>query len=88
MESTASLIRACHSNRSICLLLQLRNGIQALDQTTYWLELLEESRITDNYVIEALRNEADALSVILISNLQKLKPQRRNLKDDAVKRVI
>lgn len=63
--------------------LRLEKGIEALEETTYWLELLEEAGITNDHVLNALRREANELSVILYAFMQKAKLKRRNLREVA-----
>ena len=62
---------------------KLEKGREALEETTYWLELLEEAGITKDHVLSALRREANELSVLLYAFAQKAKFKRRNLRDIA-----
>lgn len=62
---------------------KLQKGLDALEETTYWLELLEESGLSKDHVIHALRREASELSVIMYAFAQKAKLKRRNLRDIA-----
>jgi four helix bundle protein len=62
---------------------KLEKGLEALEETSYWLELLEESGITKDHVLMALRREASELAVILYAFAQKAKQKRRNLREIA-----
>ena len=62
---------------------KLKKGLDALEETTYWLELLEESGISKDHVIHALQREANELSVIMYAFAQKAKLKRRNLREIA-----
>jgi four helix bundle protein len=62
---------------------KLEKAMEALEETAYWLELLEESGIAKDHVQIALRREANELSVILYAFAQKAKLKRRNLREIA-----
>jgi four helix bundle protein len=62
---------------------KLERGLEVLEETAYWLELLEESGITNVHVLNALHREANELSVILFAFVQKAKLKRRNLREIA-----
>jgi four helix bundle protein len=62
---------------------KLERGLDVLEETAYWLELLEESGITKDHVLNALRREANELSVIMYAFAQKAKIKRRNLREIA-----
>jgi four helix bundle protein len=62
---------------------KLELGLEVLEETTYWLELLEESGILQDHVLSALQREASELSVIFYAYTQKAKPKRRYLGETA-----
>ena len=62
---------------------KLEKGLEVLEETRYWLELLEESGIMKDHVVNALCREAGELSVIFYAYTQKAKPKRRYLRDTA-----
>jgi four helix bundle protein len=62
---------------------KLERGLEDLEETTYWLELLEESGILQDHVLSALQREASELSVIFYAFTQKAKPKRRYLGETA-----
>ena len=59
------------------LISKIESGLQELEETVYWLELLVESKIVTADRIKNLLNEADELIAILVTSVKTLK-QRRN----------
>jgi four helix bundle protein len=55
---------------------KIEGGLQELEETAYWLELLAESRIVPEGQVKALRDEADELTAILVSSVKTAKRQR------------
>ena len=51
-------------------------GLQELDETLYWLELLSESGIVTESRLSALKTEADELMKILVSSVKTAKKNR------------
>ncbi len=74
---------AMRAHAAVDFAAKLEKGMEALEETTYWLELLEEAGITKDHVLIALRREANELSVILYAFAQKAKLKRRNLREVA-----
>lgn len=62
---------------------KLEKGLDVLEETTYWLELLEEAGISKDHVVGALHREASELAVIFYAFTQKAKPKRRYLRETA-----
>ena len=58
---------------------KMEGGLQELDETTYWLELLVESKIVSAGKLDALQKEADELIAIFVTIVTKVK-KRRNKK--------
>ena len=58
---------------------KMEGGLQELDETTYWLELLVESKIVSVGKLDALQKEADELIAIFVTIVTKVK-KRRNKK--------
>ena len=48
-------------------------GLQELDETAYWLELLEETNILPADRLKPLRDGADALIAIFVAIVKKVK---------------
>ncbi len=46
---------------------KIEGGLQELEETAYWLELLVEAEIVSAHRLQDLRNEADELSAILVT---------------------
>ena len=52
---------------------KLQGGLQELEETTYWLELLCESGTVPEKRLAALVNEADQLAAILVTCVKRAK---------------
>jgi four helix bundle protein len=46
--------------------------VQELEETNYWLELLNESGVVSQPMLEPLRNETDQLLAILTASIKRL----------------
>src|SRR5438552_18806864 len=55
---------------------KIEGGLQELEETAYWLELLAESGIVPESQLEDLRQEANELTAILVSSVKTAKRQR------------
>ncbi len=56
---------------------KMETGLQELDETVYWMELLIESQIIPAKQLHSLQSEANELISIFVSIVKKVK-QRRN----------
>jgi four helix bundle protein len=52
---------------------KIEGGMQELEETAYWLELLEGARLCLQDQLEPLTNEADQLMAILVTIVRKTK---------------
>ena len=52
---------------------KMESGLQELDETAYWLELLAESGVFPANRLESLRKEADELTAIFVTIVTKVK---------------
>ncbi len=52
---------------------KIEGGMQELEETVYWLELLEGARFCGRDQLEALTNEADQLMAIFVTIVRKTK---------------
>ena len=52
---------------------KIEGGLQELDETAYWLELLEDAQIMTDERLEPLRAENDELIAIFVSIVKKVK---------------
>lgn len=55
---------------------KIEGGLQELEETAYWLELLGESGIVPFSRLEDLQKEADELTAILVSSVKTAKKRR------------
>lgn len=59
---------------------KMEGGMQELEETIYWLELLEGARICLREQLEPLRNEADQLMAIFVTIVRKTKSEMAKAK--------
>ena len=52
-------------------------GLQELEETQYWLELLAESEIVPEDRLSSLLQEADELTAILVTCVKKVKERKK-----------
>ena len=52
---------------------KVEGGLQELDETAYWLELLEDANLCDRAVAHELRGEAEELTSIFVSSAKTAK---------------
>ncbi len=55
---------------------KIEGGLQELDETAYWLELLDESGIIPHTRLVALQKEADELTAILVKCVKHAKKRK------------
>jgi len=55
---------------------KIEGGLQELEETVYWLELLEESGIVPLARLSDLSQEAEELTAILVSSVKTAKKRR------------
>ena len=55
---------------------KMEGGLQELDETTYWLELLEEAGIVPPKRLKPLRDETGELIAIFVTIVKKVKSKR------------
>ncbi|MGH9948921.1 MAG: four helix bundle protein [Pyrinomonadaceae bacterium] len=55
---------------------KIEGGLQELEETAYWLELLEEMKIFDSKKLQPIRNETSELTAIFITIVKKVKARR------------
>lgn len=62
---------------------KIEGGLQELDETCYWLELISEAKIFDEKRIKPLREEAESLVAIFVTIVKQVKSRinRRKMKD-------
>jgi len=60
---------------------KIEGGLQELEESAYWLELLVESEIVDHNRLSDLQQEADELTAILVTCSKNAKAKKR-MKDE------
>ena len=56
---------------------KIEGGLQELEETQYWLELLAESEIVPEDRLSSLLQEADELTAILVTCVKKVKEHKK-----------
>jgi four helix bundle protein len=64
---------ACRAKSDADFISKLEGGLQELDETAYWLELIGESGILPLKRLKALQSEAEELTAILVTIVTKVK---------------
>ncbi len=52
---------------------KMESGLQELEETVYWMELLAESKIVESSKLQALFQEAEELTSILVASVKTVK---------------
>jgi four helix bundle protein len=55
---------------------KIEGGLQELEESAYWMELLIESDVIDEYSLSELLKEADELTAILITCVKNVKDRK------------
>lgn len=75
--SVGAHYREAHRSRSNAeFISKLEVGIQELDETSYWLELLIEANIVPEIKMKELLAEANEITAILVSSVKTVKEKR------------
>jgi four helix bundle protein len=67
----------CRARSDAEIISKLEGALQELDETTYWLELLVESKVVTEKRLAALRKEANELIAILVTDVKKIKGRKK-----------
>ena len=67
---------ACRSRSNAELISKIEGGLQELEETSYWLELLAESNIVPQAKLDNLRSEANELTAILVTCVKAVKRKK------------
>ncbi len=74
---------ACRSRSDAELISKLEVGLQELDETAYWLELIAESGMISTSRIEPLMRETNELTAIFVTCVRRVKQRRgRRMKSE------
>src|SRR5215207_8960613 len=57
---------------------KIESGTQELDESTYWMELLQEARLVDESLLRDLQAEADELMAIFVSSAKTTKSRQNS----------
>jgi four helix bundle protein len=64
---------SCRARSNAEFISKLEGGLQELEETSYWLELLSESGIVPEHRLTELVKEADELAAILVTCVKRAK---------------
>jgi four helix bundle protein len=64
---------ACRARSTAEFISKVEGGLQELEETAYWLELLEESEIVSSRRLSDLKAEANELTAVLIACVRNAK---------------
>ena len=67
---------ACRAKSNADFISKIEGGLQELDETTYWLELLSEGQIVSPNRLESLEAEANELIAIFVTMAKGMKQGR------------
>jgi four helix bundle protein len=77
--SVGATIREARRSRTVTeMISKTEHALQELDETSYWLELLEKSGIVPAERFTAIRQETDELMAMLVKSAKTLKARRAN----------
>lgn len=68
---------ACRARSDAEFISKIEGGLQELEETTYWLELLVEGEFLPAARVADLRHEADELQAILTASVKTVKSRTR-----------
>ena len=67
---------------------KIESGLQELEETAYWLELLMESGIMTEERLKPLYIETEELTAIFVSIVKKIKSKRGKHRDESTKQMM
>jgi four helix bundle protein len=67
---------AQHAKSNADFISKIEGALQELEETSYWLELLEEIAVFDSRMLDPLRSETKELTAIFVSIAKKVKANR------------
>jgi len=65
---------ACRSRSNAEFISKIEGGLQELEESVYWMELLQDSGTVASDALAVLMAEADQLTRILVTCVKKVKP--------------
>lgn len=67
---------ACRAKSDADFINKIQGGLQELEETLYWLELIAEAEIFTEAKLKALHTEADELTAMFVSMVKNTKDRR------------
>ena len=67
----------CRSRSNAEFISKMESGLQELDETSYWFELLAESEIVKVERLRDLRDEANQLTAIFVASVKTAKARKK-----------
>ena len=67
---------AQHAKSDADFISKIEGSLQELEETTYWLELLEEMHLFDSKKLESIREETKELTAISVTIAKKVKSRK------------
>jgi four helix bundle protein len=67
---------ACRAKSDADFISKLEGALQELDESAYWLELLEETRVVPKSDVAALKSQADSLIATLVTIVKGVKARK------------
>ena len=67
---------ACRARSTAEFVSKMQSGLQELDETSYWMELLAESKVVNAKRLESLQDEANQLTAIFVTSVKTAKSKR------------
>jgi len=64
---------ACRAKSNADFISKIESALQELDESTYWLELVEEAQIARSPQVQPLKTEANELIAIFVSVVRSVK---------------
>jgi four helix bundle protein len=75
---------ACRAKSNADFISKIEGGLQELDETTYWLELLSESQIIAPNRLQPLEAEANELIAMFVAMAKGMKQHRAGSRDQKI----
>lgn len=67
---------ACRARSDAEFISKIESGLQELEETMYWLELLVEAEIFSSQKLENLQKEAEELMAIMVASVKTVKSRK------------
>ena len=68
---------ACRARSSAEFVSKMQSGLQELDETSYWLELLVEGNLVKAERLQSLQDEANQLTAIFVASVKTAKTREK-----------